>query len=258
MTQTKTQQTQTRKYYTAVVYEKGQVKRVVLYIGAKPLVFTTTDIKGVVRKRWKVGNTEAYSIRVSAADAAQLAAQNSKTQDDEVVHEQAIARALDQAIPAMIVTNKRVDLERIDRIASLANERGILPAYVDGSELRDLERALYMMLSKALYDFLVKARGVRWWPEDAGITELRQLSYVLEAAGLRVLLIIDNAHLAHDLGRLMDKIRELEEELQYAGVMLIFKDMNEEELEKAMEVLLQRGATRFSSIVLTDNEIVGV
>ena len=205
MTQTKTQTQTRRKYYTAVVYEKGQVKRVVLYIGAKPLVFTTTaDIKGVVRKRWKVGNTEAYSIRVSAADAAQLVAQNSKTQDNEVV--QATARALDQAIPAMIVTNKRVDLERI---ASLANERGILPAYVNMSEPRDLERSLYMTLSKALYDFMLNTRGVRWWPEDAGITELRQLSYVLEAAGVRVLLIIDNAHLA-DLGRLMDKIRELE------------------------------------------------
>jgi hypothetical protein len=239
MPQTKTQ---TRKYYTAVVYEKGQVKRVVLYIGAKQLVFTTTaDIKGVVRKRWKVGNTEAYSIRVSAADAAQLVAQNSKTQDNE------IARALDQAIPAMIVTNKRI----IERIASLA-ERGILPAYVlpayvNGSELRDLERALYMTLSKALYDFLVKVRGVRWWPEDAGVTELRQLSYVLEAAGLRVLLIIDNAHLVPDLGKLMDKIMELEEELQYAGVVLIL-DMNEEELEKAREVLLKRGATRFSFV----------
>ena len=37
--------------------------------------------------------------------------------------------------------------------------------------------------------------------------------------------------------------------------MLIFKDTNEEELERAREVLLKRGATRFSSIVLTD--IVG-
>jgi|LAFP01.1.fsa_nt_gi hypothetical protein len=38
------------------------------------------------------------------------------------LYEQAIVDALDQAIPAMIITNKRVDLERV---VGLANEAAV-------------------------------------------------------------------------------------------------------------------------------------
>ena len=256
-------QTQTprkqKKYYTAVVYEKGQVKRVVLYVDAKPLVLTTTaDIKGIVRKRWKVGNTEAYSMRVSADVVDQLLAQNNEPREQyDKQHEQIIQQVVDgvsQGAQYLILTNSTALAWSLYDV--LTERHDVLPSVirVESGEglVSSLERALFVTLSGALYDFLMKMRGVRRWPEDAGVTELRQLSYVLEVAGLRVLLIIDNAHLVPDLGKLMDKIRELEEELWYAGIILIFKDRGEEELENVRKTLIKRGASRFISMVVAD------
>jgi len=247
-----------------VVYEKGKVKRVVLYINAKPLVFTTDkEIKGVVRKRWKAGNTEAYSIRVSVDIVAQLLAQNNESREgaqnvEQTQHEQIIKQVVDgvgQGAQYLILTNsEKLAWSLYDM---LSERHDVLPAALkievyDEELLHSIERALYMTLSKKLYDFMVNVRGVRRWPEDAGVTELRQLSYVLEAAGLSVLLIINNAQLVPDLGKLMDKIRELEEELRYAGVILIFHDVGEEELESIRKMLVKRGASRFISIVAAD------
>ncbi|MFZ8809882.1 MAG: hypothetical protein ACO2PN_17490 [Pyrobaculum sp.] len=51
--------------FTIVVYIKRRFKKVVLYVGRSTFVFTTTaEIKGRVRKRWRVGKTEAFSARV--------------------------------------------------------------------------------------------------------------------------------------------------------------------------------------------------
>ena len=263
-TQTQNPKPQKQRRYTAVVYEKGKVKRVVLYINAKPLVFTTDkEIKGVVRKRWKAGNTEAYSIRVSVDIVAQLLAQNNESREgaqnvEQTQHEQIIKQVVDgvgQGAQYLILTNsEKLAWSLYDM---LSERHDVLPAALkievyDEELLHSIERALYMTLSKKLYDFMVNVRGVRRWPEDAGVTELRQLSYVLEAAGLSVLLIINNAQLVPDLGKLMDKIRELEEELRYAGVILIFHDVGEEELESIRKMLVKRGASRFISIVAAD------
>ena len=59
--------------FTIVVYMKKRIKRIVLYVGYRPFVFTITadkEIKGRIKKRWKIGNTEAYSMRVRAIDIA--------------------------------------------------------------------------------------------------------------------------------------------------------------------------------------------
>jgi len=67
-----------RGRYTAVVYVKKRVKRVVIYVhgDGRPLVVTvpaSREIKGMVVKRWKVGNnTEAYTVRMRAIDVVQL------------------------------------------------------------------------------------------------------------------------------------------------------------------------------------------
>jgi hypothetical protein len=59
--------------FTIVVYMKKRIKRIVLYAGYRPFVFTITadkEIKGRIKKRWKIGNTEAYSMRVRGIDIA--------------------------------------------------------------------------------------------------------------------------------------------------------------------------------------------
>ncbi|MFP3169533.1 MAG: hypothetical protein RXR01_10535 [Thermoproteus sp.] len=59
--------------FTVVVYARKRIKRVVLYANYKPFVFTITADKvigGTVKKRWKAGNTEAYSMRVRGIDIA--------------------------------------------------------------------------------------------------------------------------------------------------------------------------------------------
>ncbi len=65
-----------RQFFTVVVYRKKRVKRVVLYAGdGVPFVFTVpagVEIRGRVRRRWAVGGTEAFSMRVRAADVVRL------------------------------------------------------------------------------------------------------------------------------------------------------------------------------------------
>jgi len=61
--------------FTIVMYAKKRVKRVVLYAGYRPFVFTISadkEVNGKIKKRWKVGNTEAYSMRVRGVDIAPL------------------------------------------------------------------------------------------------------------------------------------------------------------------------------------------
>jgi len=177
--------------------------------------------------------------------------------------EQAVLGALEQGIPTLFVLTARQGVGKSFLAARLYERlidegRDVLPAILCGSEklARDFERMAFSSLSRALYDFLVKARRARRRPEDAGVTELRQLSFVLEVAGLKTFLIIDEAHLVPDLGKLMDKIRELEEELQYAGVLLMFQDMGEDERKKVEEALIGRGGTRFSSVTLSEHHLL--
>jgi hypothetical protein len=167
--------------------------------------------------------------------------------------EQAILGALDQNAPTLFILTARQGVGKSFLAATLyekiINEkRDVLPAVLCGGEklTRDFERILYLSLSRALYDFLVKTQMTRRRPEDAGITDLRQLSFVLEVAKLKVFLIIDEAHLVPDLDRLMDKIRELEGELQYAGILLMFQDLDVKQKEKIKDVLVGRGGTRFA------------
>jgi hypothetical protein len=167
--------------------------------------------------------------------------------------EQAVLGALGQGAPRLFVLTAKqgvgksfLAMRLYERV--LDERRDVLPAILCGGEklLRNFEHELYLALSKAFADFMLKTRGVRRRPEDAGIAELRQLSFVLETAGLKVFLIVDDAHLVPNLDKLMDKIRELEGELQYAGVILMFQDSSEEEKRRIKDVLIGRGGTRFS------------
>jgi hypothetical protein len=167
--------------------------------------------------------------------------------------EQAILGSLDQNTPTLFILTARQGVGKSFLAATLyekmINERrDVLPAVLCGGEklTRDFERVVFLSLSRALYDFLVKTQMTRRRPEDAGITDLRQLSFVLEMARLKVFLIIDEAHLVPDLDRLMDKIRELEGELQYAGILLMFQDLDVKQKEKIKDVLVGRGGTRFA------------
>ncbi len=59
--------------FTIVVYIKRRIKRIVLYVGRWTFTFTvpaSTEIKGRIRKRWRVGGTEAYSMRVRGEEIA--------------------------------------------------------------------------------------------------------------------------------------------------------------------------------------------
>jgi hypothetical protein len=59
--------------FTIVVYIKRRFKKVVLYVGRSTFVFTTTaEIKGLVRKMWRIGRSEAYSARVRGEEMASL------------------------------------------------------------------------------------------------------------------------------------------------------------------------------------------
>ena len=177
--------------------------------------------------------------------------------------EQAILGALEQGTPTLFILTARQGVGKsflaMRLYERVINERqDVLPAVLCGSEklTRDFEHAVFLSLSRALYDFLVKTRMARRRPEDAGIADLKQLSFVLEVAKLKTFLIIDEAHLVPDLGKLMDKIRELEEELQYAGVLLMFQDLDVGQKEKIRDVLMGRGGTRFSWEELTEHHLL--
>ncbi len=167
--------------------------------------------------------------------------------------EQAILGALDQNTPTLFILTAKQGVGKSFLAATLyekiINERrDVLPAVLCGGEklTRDFERIVFLSLSRALYDFLVKTQMTRRRPEDAGITDFKQLTFVLEVARLKAFLIVDEAHLVPDLDRLMDKIRELEGELQYAGILLMFQDLDEKQKEKIRDVLVGRGGTRFA------------
>ena len=177
--------------------------------------------------------------------------------------EQAVLGALEQAIPTLFILTARqgtgksfLAMRLYERM--IDERRDVLPAILCGSEklVREFERELFSSLSKTLYDFLMKTRKTKRKPEDAGVTELKQLSFALEVAGQKTFLIIDEAHLVPNLDKLMDKIRELEDELQYAGILLMFQDLNEEEKRKVKELLLGRGGTRFAWEELTEHHLL--
>jgi hypothetical protein len=177
--------------------------------------------------------------------------------------EQSILGALGQDPPKLYILTARQGVGKSFLAMRLYDEvldkrRDVLPAVLCGGEklLRSFEHELYLALSKAFTDFMLKTRGVRRRPEDAGIAELRQLSFVLEAAGLKTFLIVDEAHLVPDLGKLMDKIRELEDELQYAGVLLMFQDLDVEQKKKIEQMLIGRGGTRFTREELTEHHLL--
>jgi hypothetical protein len=75
-------------------------------------------------------------------------------------------------------------------------------------------------------------------------------------AKLKVFLIIDEAHLVPDLDRLMDKIRELEGELQYAGILLMFQELDVKQKERIKDMLVGRGGTRFAWEELTERDLL--
>jgi len=179
--------------------------------------------------------------------------------------EQAILGALEQNTPTLFILTARqgvgksfLAIRLYERV--LDERRDVLPAILCGGEklLRNFEHELYLALSKAFTDFMLKTRGVRRRPEDAGIAELRQLSFVLEAAGLKVFLIVDETHLVPNLDKLMDKIRELEGELQYAGVLFMFQDLDPQQKEKIKDMLVGRGGTRFNWDELTERDLLPV
>ncbi len=177
--------------------------------------------------------------------------------------EQAILGALEQSTPTLFILTARQGVGKSFLATRLyervINEKqDVLPVILCGNEklTRDFERAIFLSLSRALYDFLVKTRMARRRPEDAGITDLKQLSFVLEVAKLKTFLIIDEAHLVPDLGRLMDKIRELEEELQYADILLMFQELDVEQKEKIKDMLMGRGGTRFNLVELTERYLL--
>ena len=167
--------------------------------------------------------------------------------------EQAVLGALEQGAPTLFILTARqgvgksfLAMRLYERI--IDERRDVLPAILCGGEklARDFERELFSSLSKALYDFLMKVRKAKRRLEDAGIDDLRQLSFVLEVAGLKTFLIIDEAHLVPDLGKLMEKVRELEGELRYAGVLLMFQDLSAEQKKEIIQMLIGRGGTRFT------------
>jgi hypothetical protein len=177
--------------------------------------------------------------------------------------EQAVLGALSQGVPKLFVLTAKQGVGKSFLAVRLyeeltGKELGVLPAVLCGSEklLRSFEHELFSALSRALTDFLLKVRGVRRRPEDAGVTELKQLSFVLETAGLKVFLIVDEAHLVPNLDEFMNKIRELERELQYAGIILMFQDLSEEEKRRIKDILMGRGGTRFEWGELTEHELL--
>jgi hypothetical protein len=177
--------------------------------------------------------------------------------------EQAVLGALEQSIPTLFILTAGQGMGKSFLAMRLYERmiderRDVLPAILCGSEklVREFERELFWSLSKALYDFLMKTRKTRRKLEDAGVTELKQLSFALEVAGLKTFLIIDEAHLVPNLDKLMDKIRELEDELQYAGVLLMFQDLNEEQKKMIEQMLIGRGGTKFTREELTEHHLL--
>jgi hypothetical protein len=73
--------------YTAVVYEKKRTKTVVLYVGGKPFTLKASagrEINGKIVRRWRIGNTEAYTVRMRAIDVVRLI--------DAYAHDEAVLR----------------------------------------------------------------------------------------------------------------------------------------------------------------------
>jgi len=64
-----------KEWYTVAVYEKKRVKTVVVYVGRETFTFTVpvaVEIKGVVVKQWRIGNTVAHSVSVHAVEIVRL------------------------------------------------------------------------------------------------------------------------------------------------------------------------------------------
>jgi hypothetical protein len=74
-------------WYTIVVYEKRRIRTVVLYVGREVFKFkmpADKEILGVIMKKWRVGNTVAYSVRIHAVNLVKLI--------DAYAHEQAVRK----------------------------------------------------------------------------------------------------------------------------------------------------------------------
>jgi hypothetical protein len=64
-----------KEWYTVVVYEKKKTKTVVLYVGRETFKFKIPagrEVLGVVLKKWRVGNTVAYSMSIHAKNLVKL------------------------------------------------------------------------------------------------------------------------------------------------------------------------------------------
>jgi hypothetical protein len=66
-----------KEWYTAVVYEKRRIKTVVLYVGRETFTFKVPagvriDELAVIIKKWRVGNTVAYSTSIHAKNLVKL------------------------------------------------------------------------------------------------------------------------------------------------------------------------------------------
>lgn len=129
---------------------------------------------------------------------------------------------------------------------------GVLPVVLCGKANlhHELENELTNAISKALYEWMKKHREIDELPSAFGISTLKSLSYVLRAAGLRLFVILDEAHLVVDIGRLAERLREFEPYFKYAGLLLLFQDLTDEEKTRIRDMIIGRGGSRFSWEVL--------
>jgi len=74
---------------------------------------------------------------------------------------------------------------------------------------------------------------------------LKGLSTILLVGNLMPFIIIDEAHLIGDIGELMERLRSFESDLKFAGVMLLFQDLSQEQREKINSAIHGRGGSRF-------------
>jgi hypothetical protein len=142
---------------------------------------------------------------------------------------------------------------------------GVLPLVLCGKEdlsRQDfLEKELENAIQKALYEWVKLHRGVEKLPSNCDIRSLIQFSYVMEVAGLRLFLIVDEARLiggASNVGKFLEGLRVLEDKFAFAGLLLMFQDLTSEEHELLLRQISGRGGSRWlwDGDVLTHQDLL--
>jgi len=103
----------------------------------------------------------------------------------------------------------------------------------------------------SLLEWIKRRRGIRQDSARACLESPECIYLFANAAGLRLFVVVDEAFMAADLSKLMERLRELAQNVDVAGVLLAFQD-RDPSIEGA---LMERGGSRFIREEITEQDL---